>query len=168
MRRKVRILILKPAQDSSSPVSGANSTSFRRDDKESVRRPGSIAFLRKLKPAVKGLDDIQAVYFLSRDGPDNVVIIPEAEKHRGQDEDGDYWKLPAASEVDQQAAGTDPGSSGQKQDRAHPQPVRHRNGIYGEDDKKQQRAYQHNTHCHDRIPPQVSEMFDLPRRCCAN
>src|SRR5438045_2615935 len=108
MRRKVRVLILKAAEDGSSPVSGANSTSFRRDDKERVRRPGSIAFLRKLKPAMKGLDDIQAVYFLSRDRPDNVVIIPEAEEHRGQDEDSDYWKLPAASEVDQEAAGTNP------------------------------------------------------------
>src|SRR5438270_3538659 len=114
MRRKVRVLILKAAEDGRSPVSRANSAAFRRDDKERVRRPGSIAFLRKLKPAVKGLDDIEAVYFLPRDSPDNVVIIPETEKHRGQDEDGDYWKLPAASEVDQQAAGTDPGSSGQE------------------------------------------------------
>src|SRR5437764_6668787 len=108
MRREVWILILKATEDRGSPISGANSTAFSSDNKERVRRPGSIAFLRKLKPAVKRLDDIEAVYFLSRDGPDNMVIIPEAEKHRSQDEDRHYWKLPAASEVDQEAAGTDP------------------------------------------------------------
>ena len=100
MRREVWILILRATEDRGSPISGANSTAFSSDNKERVQRPSSIAFLCKLKPAVKGLDDIQAVYFLPRDGPDNVVIIPEAEKHRGQNENGDYWKLPAASEVD--------------------------------------------------------------------
>ena len=45
-------------------------------------------------------------------------------KNRGCDEDGDHWKLPAAAEIDQETAETNPRGSRQKQDSSHTQLLR--------------------------------------------
>ena len=83
MRRKVRIRILNAAENGGSPVSRPNSTAFGGDDKERVQRPSPIVLFREIIPRSKRLDNIGARYFLRRNSPNNMVIVPKTEK-KGQ------------------------------------------------------------------------------------
>ena len=73
-----------------------------------MHRLGRIVFLHQLVPFLERLQNIDSVYRLQRSGPNDMVVVPVAEKKGQQDKDGDHWKLPTTTEVNKQTANGDP------------------------------------------------------------
>src|SRR6266481_333160 len=137
MRRKVRILILNSAQHGRSPISSTNSAAFGGNDVKRMLRLGLIVFLHQIVPFLERFQNIESTYFLQRSSPNDMVVVPVAEKNAQQDEDGDNWKLPTTAQVNKQTANGDPRGRSQKQYCSHAQPLRHSNRIGGEENEKQ-------------------------------
>src|SRR5206468_3024687 len=52
-------------------------------------RLGWIVFLHQIVPFLERFQNIESAYFLQRSGPNDMVVVPVAEKKGQQDKDGD-------------------------------------------------------------------------------
>src|SRR5207249_11647728 len=73
-----------------------------------------------------------------------MVVVPQAEEQRKQNNNCDDRELPAAAEENKETSEGDRRGRCQKQDRAHAEPLTDQNGSDGEGDEKRDRDKRHH------------------------
>ncbi len=102
---EVWICVLKSAQNNSRPVRGSDSTALRCHD---VERMGSRKFLDQCVPLFKSGNDTVALEGACWNRANAMIVVPETEDNREDDEAADDWKLPAGAQEHEKASEHDP------------------------------------------------------------
>src|SRR6266404_1446897 len=129
MSREIRVRVLKPAQNNSGPVSGANSAAFGCHDVERMRR-GKL--LNTRPPVFERGDNAVPLDRARRHSANPMIVVPRAKKNRQNYECGDDGKPPARAEKNEETSERDPRRCGDEENSAHSDFLRNDDGSESE------------------------------------